>query len=69
MRNCGTTGKRLSPYEYETTAGNEYYIYIRGEDDYTPVGWRCPECNNIHSPYVQTCPICSGRYTFTNKSF
>jgi hypothetical protein len=22
------------------------------------MGWKCPQCGNVHSPSVQTCPTC-----------
>jgi len=29
-----------------------------------PVGWKCPQCQNIHAPAVLSCPNCKPPFAF-----
>lgn len=32
------------------------------------MGWKCPECGRIFSPYLHTCPYCTGEEKYSNPA-
>ena len=34
--------------------------YTREEISTHPVGWICPKCGRVYSPWMMTCLVCSG---------
>lgn len=29
------------------------------------MGWKCPECSRVFSPYLHTCPYCTGEERYS----
>lgn len=32
------------------------------------MGWKCPECGRIFSPYLHTCPHCTGEEKYSKPT-
>ena len=61
-----TSGPILSPGVHVWEGGNYYRPYVSPQ-----LGWKCPSCQTIYSPYVQKClnTNCSPLWSANNNIF